>query len=443
MNVVQNNSWFRSLEGNIDLHRAQDAAYKSINTKFFPCYTEAYVQSLQGIRGYSVWIYSRTYIVVSFVGDTSANTLRGAGYLVQCIAIGIFRIEDFFLGWATRPLAQFSYDYGFCHVVTVFNVVFPINEINGRRHFVGMSREDEKFLGDTFLYPHIISGMRRTYQRVPNTQEKMEDKVNAILNRLKLANRELLHCEIDGEPSNGQTQFNYRSLTARSDQVNAFAVPGGGMVVFKGLIEEMCESIGSIREAQIELADGSRVRVDLSGVTFEDALAAIIAHETTHVASRHSVVAIMFEIVFVYFLRLLALLPLDCTPIVDLIVKFKELFLDTLFSRKNEIEADVTGAYFANQAGYNPLGAIYAQEFLKQIHNVGYADIVFRYFEIFFTHPYSENRKRALLASIEQFAPETLQGNLNSYEGAADRYDPNRSSSGIQYAQHMREILGA
>ena len=59
----------------------------------------------------------------------------------------------------------------------------------------------------------------------------------------------------------------------------------------------------------------------------------------------------------------------------------------------------MTGAYIAYNAGYNPLGALYLQEFLsKQSHIPGFMDFIS-------THPAAEKRKTAVYTALESFVP--------------------------------------
>lgn len=61
MASVQNNNWQQSLVGNTNLHRAQDAAIRAIDSYYFSKYTEAYIESFEGTARTVLRIYSRTY----------------------------------------------------------------------------------------------------------------------------------------------------------------------------------------------------------------------------------------------------------------------------------------------------------------------------------------------------------------------------------------------
>ena len=173
------------------------------------------------------------------------------------------------------------------------DLVYPINPINGNRHFVGISRNLEKLIGDWVFYPLATAGMRDTNEFVQNRCGRLVDKVESVLGRLKDSNEEYLN------PAGEDTKFDYRIKTVHSTQVNAFAVPAGGMVIFTQIVKEIDAAIKSraITETTVEFADGSKAKVDLSGVKLEDALAALLGHEMTHAASRHSIVAIFGDFI--------------------------------------------------------------------------------------------------------------------------------------------------
>lgn len=299
--------------------------------------------------------------------------------------------------------------------------IYGVNPINNQRHLVLVPRNIEKFLGKWVFYPITTLGF------IKDTDKN----VDAIFEQLLETNRELLN------PSDEDTQFDYQIQTIDSGQVNAFATPGGGMVVFTGIIDSLRRSIENkkITHAAVQTADGREALVDLSDVTLEDTLAALIGHEMTHVASRHSMAGMTIKFLLTVILsvgryalvqylkasdeeykalsQITNLTDGEKQRLKDKEASYKRLSslfewiqdkaegLSHLFhSRTNEYEADVTGAYLAQRAGYNPLGAIYLQEFLTRREGdlMGWFH---KNCEFMFTHPHGENRKRALHAAIQ------------------------------------------
>lgn len=423
------------------LYRSQSTASDVFKNNLLPCYSPEYVES-QG--GKALWCYSKAY-----------NGISAVSHGLDVISSAVSKVGECTIGWAMRPL---------------LDLIYPINPINGNRHFVGISRNIEKMLGDWVFYPLVTSGMRDTHELLPGTNERIADKVESVLVRLRGSNEELLN------PADEETKFDYRVKTVHSSQVNAFAVPAGGMVVFTQLVKEIDAAIKSrvITETTVEFADGSKARVDLSGVKLEDALAALMGHEMTHAASRHSIVAIFGNLVRTIVLsvgRIALVLYLKSTdkeyqaltqkPAYQLqeheraaLANKERLYstlndvfawveeqakkLTSLFnSRKNEYEADVTGTYFAYQADYNPLGAIYLQEVLNQNKN-GLSDWMHKNLEFLYTHPYGENRKRAIFAAISEVAPQRLK-DRTTWDVVDNGYDFQRSSPAIKFAYHQSQ----
>ncbi len=418
------------------LYRSQSAASDVFHTHLLPVYSPEYVQS-QGGMGLSS--YSKFYNLI----DRLDKGLEG-------ISSTIAKAVDSTVGRIMKPLLDFAY---------------PVNPINGNRHFVGIPRSIEKILGDWVFYPLNCGGMRQTHELLPGTHERIADKVESVLSRLKDANQDLLN------PPEQTTKFDYRAKTVLSSQVNAFAVPAGGMVVFTQIVKEIDAAIKSkaIKETTVEFADGSKVKVDLSQVTTEDVLAALMGHEMTHVASRHSIVQLFGRLIRTIVLSVgrIALVTylkhndkeyqdLSKKPASELqqheidALANKEKFYSTLNdlfswieekvkklaglfnSRNNEYEADVTGTYFAHKAQFNPLGALYLQEVLHQDKG-GFADWMHKNLEFLATHPYGENRKRAIYAALSEISPELLKGQV-AWNIADNGYDFDRSSPAVKFA---------
>jgi Zn-dependent protease with chaperone function len=410
------------------LFNAQKSAADVFNTHWFPRYSPEYVQSQGGIT----WVYSKVCNGVDKMSEAAGSAASAVG------AAGEFVL------WP------------------VLDVVYPINHINGDRRFVGVPRGVEQMLGDC-LYPLITWGMRETNELVPGKEQRIADKVEGVLERLKGANKELLNPK-------GETAFDYRVKTIASSQVNAFAVPAGGMVVFTQIVKEIDGAVrsGVIKETTVEFADGSKAKVDLSGVTTEDVLAALMGHEMTHVASRHSIVALVGSFIRKAILSLGSVALATYLKTLDqeyqdisskpesqrteeekeVLLERERLYevLDVAFawieekleafaglfqSRKNEYEADVTGAYFSKQAEFNPLGALYLQEVLGHGKNF-IQDAMHKHLEFMYTHPYGQNRKTALFAAIQEIDPKALKGRVQWEVVQNDRYDV-RANSALQF----------
>ena len=417
------------------LYRAQRMALATVKSTWFPCYNSEYVLSQQGIKGKFIWVYSRIYDDCALVG----KALRKSIAMVSIVAQPILAGGKFLFGWAV-------------------NLVYPINHVSGCHHFVWVPRRIEKFLGDKIFFP------LNTFDYWEKSQSsRQREKVQKVFSQLLSANQQLLN------PRNEEVAFNYRVKVLRSTSINAFAVPGGGVAIFSQLVKTLENTIQrqKIKEVNINFADGSKATVDVSGVNLDDTLAAVLGHEMTHVASRHSMAALTTSCIatalsaigrfaLVTFLknkdkRYLELkAKATLNPAERGLLRNKEAFYATinnifkwmedkilrlsmlLISRSHEYEADVTGVYCAQKANFNPLGALLLQEIFERMPGPA-SDFFHKHFEILFTHPYGENRKRAIFAAINEFDPRALQGRT-TWKLTKSCYDLDRSSMAIRYA---------
>lgn len=120
----------------------------------------------------------------------------------------------------------------------------------------------------------------------------------------------------------------YHFKVLESEEINAFACPGGFIYIYSGLLKNMDN------EAQ---------------------LAGVLAHEIGHVVARHSVKRLQ------QVLGLQVLLSLALGESSELTQKAVATGIGVIlqgYSRQNEFEADYNGAYYMTKAGYNPEGMI-------------------------------------------------------------------------------------
>lgn len=457
------------------LYNAQKAGIEAMHEYQFPRYTKEYSQSQEGWWQTSTAIYSNTCYAFSLIAECGSFVVNILVKTIQGIAYGILWIDNhcsggFFNRNIFSPIAR---------------NIYPLNRVNNHFHFIGVSRRVEKFLGDWIFYPLSSGGMFETkapFEQEEGGVEVIDDCLQTILENLKRENADLLQCELGEREEENVTKFDYRLKTVQSEKINAFACPGGGMVVFKGIANEIANSFygeNAITETRVRLADGTIVIVDLREVKKEDVLATLLGHEMTHAASRHSMAAIFGGMVrsLLFFIGRIAAvqyLKQNDKEYVNLkqqqtsylngslrlsqrtyegvlaSIKDKERsyvllndgfiwledkvkdYCGLLNSRDNEYEADITGAYFAEQAGYNSLGALYLQEFFSRRSD----NFMQKHFEFLFTHPHSEKRKRALLAGLQQFAGLRLAGRVEiDRSNQFVHYNEKYLSPAVQFAK--------
>ena len=157
--------------------------------------------------------------------------------------------------------------------------------------------------------------------------------------------------------------------------VNAYAFPGGHVMVFEGLWDE--------KEGLVQTVDE---------------LAAVIGHEIAHVNCRHSTEAMTREML-PNLLLAGGMVWAEIEDDEDMQLLFGGLMLVhnglvvTKYSRKDELEADRVGMMYMAQAGYNPEAAPRVWERLAG----GSDNQVEKVLSIFSTHPRDFKRVKELL----------------------------------------------
>jgi len=225
------------------------------------------------------------------------------------------------------------------------------NPVTGKRELVLISREQEIAMGQEAApeFEKEFGG------RVHN--EQLQAYVNSVGRRL-------------AEASDRPMPYQYTLLA--SDVPNAFALPGGKIFITAGLMRQM---------------------------TNERQLAAVLGHETGHVAARHGVqqmqkqmgAQLLMEIAFRAGGEKTGQTAADVTQIVSTMALLK-------YSRDDEYQADELGIAYCARAGYNPWGMV---ELLTLLDAMQEAEPG-RFREMFQTHPLSSKRiERARLMLLQ------------------------------------------
>ncbi len=152
-----------------------------------------------------------------------------------------------------------------------------------------------------------------------------------------------------------------------TDEVNAFAAPGGYIYVTKGLMN-MIES--------------------------DDELAGVIAHEMGHVDCKHSVK--QAEKAGLLTVLVAGMGIYKKTQKYAPYAAIAAYFANLKFSRNDEYEADSCAVKYTHAAGYNPNGLI---SFFNKINHDSKLSRVTKYFS---THPPTEDRIKAVKKQIEK-----------------------------------------
>lgn len=193
-----------------------------------------------------------------------------------------------------------------------------------------------------------------------------DDEVQRYVDRL--GNRLVRAARARGEVPEG-IDFEFHVIDD-DKQINAFAIPGGGIYLYSGLLKAA--------ESEAEVAG-------------------VLAHEIAHVTERH----VAERLVASYGLSALASLALGQNP--SLLAQLATQVVGTgvllKYSRDQESEADATAIPFLVRAGYNPDGLV--TFFERMAKAAGTTPGVL---ELLQTHPAPETRvrqTRILIRSVQ------------------------------------------
>jgi Zn-dependent protease with chaperone function len=165
--------------------------------------------------------------------------------------------------------------------------------------------------------------------------------------------------------------YQFEVTVVKSDVVNAFALPGGHVVVFTGLIKK-AES--------------------------GEELAGVLGHELNHVLQRHGLERIVKQL---GLLTVVAIVLGDQSGLVGLMRQVGVELLTLKFGRAQETEADLTGLQLLTKAKIDPQGMI---TFFQRLSEKDAGRV-----ELLSTHPMSTaraERLKAELAAMPKSTPE-------------------------------------
>ncbi len=172
--------------------------------------------------------------------------------------------------------------------------------------------------------------------------------------------------------------FNWQMSVIRSKELNAWAMPGGKMAFYTGLVDNLALT--------------------------DDEIAAIVGHEMTHALREHSKRAAGQQIltglvagVGGQILQSRTNISADSINLGSNILS--EYGIGKPFSRSQESEADAGGLFLMAQAGYNPQAAISVWEKMNRVNNNNNVAT-----SILSTHPSNDAR----IAEIRKLLPQVM-----------------------------------
>jgi predicted Zn-dependent protease len=212
------------------------------------------------------------------------------------------------------------------------------------------TRKDELLLISS---DHEVGMGRSISKQVEKKYKLLKDP--ALLQRVDMVGEKLASvCD--------RKDINYRFSILDDKEINAMALPGGYIYIFKGLLDQ-CQT--------------------------DDELAAILGHEIGHVTARHSVKRLQNSLGY----TALSLLTAVANPpgidgrsrqVADL--AFVSLML--AYSREDELQADALSIRYMERAGYDTKAVVTVLEKLRKSRQKGPV----RKYSAFRTHPYISDR---------------------------------------------------
>jgi predicted Zn-dependent protease len=192
----------------------------------------------------------------------------------------------------------------------------------------------------------------------------------------------------------------YHFTVIESDQINAFAAPGGYVYFYTGLLRIMDN---------------------------EAEMAAVIAHETSHVVARHGVKQLQATLGVALAAKLI--LGDKSSELMNTAISTGMGLLFAGYSRDNEREADKFGIYYMEKAGYNPNAAITMFDKLAQAGGSGSGNV---FEKLTASHPETQERITNAKAEIAGMGvlPKNLSLNASRYETLKKRLPPPAKPAG-------------
>lgn len=233
-----------------------------------------------------------------------------------------------------------------------------INPVTGKQELRFISDSEEVSLGRLSM-PEVEA----TYGGVYNSKE-LNDYINKIGQKL---------ARVSHRP---QLQYSYKVLN--SNIVNAFALPGGFVYITRGLLEKL--------ESECEVA-------------------AVLGHETGHVAARHSAKrleqALGFEFITSFILERSDKSKSSKEKRMKEIASVIFTVIQLGYSREDEYQADELGLEYMYIAGYHPHCMVDMLEILKKEEKRSMS----KFEEFFSTHPSTEHRLKEIEELIRKKFP--------------------------------------
>ena len=254
-------------------------------------------------------------------------------------------------------------------------VACSVNPVSGDKDFVLFSEEREIEVGR--IYNTQVLQVEKVYvdTELSKYVQALGDKLAGISHRSNLV---------------------YRFIVLDSPDVNAFALPGGYIFIYRGL---------------------------MSYLSSEEELAAVLGHELGHVTARHSVrLASRAQVLDILSYAVGSRVGSTAGNVANLA---SGAFLAG-YGRDMELQADSLGAEYMAQLGYSAKGMIktisvlkeqelYSKEVAKRRGSVSQT-----YHGVFSSHPSNDNRLQEIVRAVEVKSSRKVNNPFNLYLNKID-----------------------
>lgn len=231
------------------------------------------------------------------------------------------------------------------------------NAVSGRNSFNVISPEEEITMGNE-AYQQVLS------EATVSTDAKDNARLQKVCSRLIAT--------VGNDIPNAEWEFKIFI----SDEINAFALPGGKVVIYSSLFNMLND----------------------------DELAYVLGHEIAHVTCRHGSERVSQQLALQVGAAAIAAAlqkgsPQNTNILLAAYGLGTQVGIALPFSRKQELEADKFGSYYSARSGYDPRAGITTLQKFQQMSE-GRAEIP----EFLRTHPLDKNR----IAALETEMPNLL-----------------------------------
>lgn len=233
---------------------------------------------------------------------------------------------------------------------------------------VGVDRKQTLLLSSEQVNEAAVSAYRQIVQAA--TQKGALNRNPAHVQRVRAITQRLIPATAAFRKD--APGWNWEVNVIESPQVNAWAMPGGKIAVYSGLIEKL------------NLTD--------------DELAAILGHEIAHALREHGRERASQQLVQDIGVSVLSAVTGIGAVGQDLASLVADVTIGLPYSRKFEREADRIGVELAARAGYDPRAAITVWQKMAKLGNGGTP-------EFLSTHPSDESRIKDLQEVIQRVMP--------------------------------------